>query len=269
MNISLLKENYEKYKDLKNELDNLKNYTFIASFPLVIVFISFLIAIDIGELMPITSAIFLGLMGSIICIIVGIELVKAWNSKKRKYKNINDIKKFGYHMIKNVLYLPSKLDKVEEKYKKINSNTDFDIINLRDVDMNTEYSFVLSAIKINLEKKENQVTEDLEDFILNELLEEDKIKIYKKYLYKKLNNINKSKILEQKEDIVNKIIITGFSQKEKLELINLLEKKIKQEAEEDFENSIQEKLESIEKSALKLKENTSINVNKNKVVKSI
>tara|TARA_Y100001960_G_scaffold303758_1_gene356217 strand:- start:6223 stop:7092 length:870 start_codon:yes stop_codon:yes gene_type:complete len=269
MNISLLKENYEKYKDLKNELDNLTDYGWPASFALVIAFISFLMAINITELMPIPLAIFSGLIGSLICIPIGIELVKAWNLKKRKYKNINDIEKFGYNMMGDVLYLPSKLNKIEEKYKKINSIPDFDIVNLRNVDVNTEYSFVLSAIKIDLEKKENEVTEDLEFFILNELLDDDKIKIYKKYLNKKLNNISKLEILGQKDDIINKIISTDFSQKEKLGLINLLENKIKQKAEEDFENSIQEKLKSIEESALKLKENTSVNVNKNKIVKSL
>ena len=106
-------------------------------------------------------------------------------------------------------------------------------------------------------------------FILNELLDDDKIKIYKKYLNKKLNNISKLEILGQKDDIINKIISTDFSQKEKLGLINLLENKIKQKAEEDFENSIQEKLKSIEENALKLKENISTNVNKNKIVKSL
>ena len=49
----------------------------------------------------------------------------------------------------------------------------------------------------------------------------------------------------------------------------MLENKIKQKAEENFESSIQEKLKSIEESALKLKENTSANVNKNKIVKSL
>ena len=269
MNISLLKENYEKYKDLKNELDNLTDYGWPASFAIVIAFISFLMAINITELMPIPLAIFSGLIGSLICIPIGIELVKAWNLKKRKYKNINDIEKFGYNMMGDVLYLPSKLNKIEEKYKKINSIPDFDIVNLRNVDVNTEYSFVLSAIKIDLEKKENEVTEDLEFFILNELLDDDKIKIYKKYLNKKLNNISKLEILGQKDDIINKVISTDFSQKEKLGLINLLENKIKQKAEEDFENSIQEKLKSIEENALKLKENTSVNVNKNKIVKSL
>lgn len=58
MNISLLKENYEKYKDLKNELDNLTDYGWPASFALVIAFISFLMAINITELMPIPLAIF-------------------------------------------------------------------------------------------------------------------------------------------------------------------------------------------------------------------
>ena len=125
------------------------------------------------------------------------------------------------------------------------------------------------SIYNDLEKKENEVTEDLEFFILNELLDDDKIKIYKKYLNKKLNNISKLEILGQKDDIINKIISTDFSQKEKLGLINLLENKIKQKAEEDFENSIQEKLKSIEENALKLKENISTNVNKNKIVKSL
>ena len=37
------------------------------------------------------------------------------NFKKRKYKNINDIEKFGYNMMGDVLYLPSKLNKIEEK----------------------------------------------------------------------------------------------------------------------------------------------------------
>ena len=269
MNISLLKENYEKYKDLQHELNNLKDYGWHASLGFAFVFIAFLMLINIEELIPLPLAILFGLVGFVLCMPIGLQLIQIWNSKKRKYKNINYIKKFGYNKISDVLYLPSSLDKIEEKYKKISPNIDFDIIKIRELDTNTEYSFLIDIITINLEKKENQVTEDLEFFILNELLDDDKIKIYKKYLNKKLNNISKTEILEQKDNIIDKIISTDFSQKEKLELINLLENKIKQKAEEDFENSIQEKLKSIEESALKLKENTSANVNKNKIVKSL
>lgn len=269
MNISLLKENYEKYKDLKHELDNLKDYGWQVSFCFAFGFIAFLMLINIEELIPLPLALFFGAMGFVLCIPISLQLIQIWNSKERKYKNINYLKKIGYNKISDALYFPSNLDKIEEKYKKISPNIDFDIIKLRQLDTNTEYSFLIDIITINLEKKEGKVIEDLECFILKELVEKDKIKFYKKYLNKKLNNINKSEILEQKDSIIDKIMSNDFSQKEKLELINLLENKIKQKAEECFESSIQEKLKNIEENALKLKEQSSINVNKNKIIKSI
>ena len=263
MNILSIKENYEKYRDLKNSIINLKEYGwhFAIISGLLISSLAFLFSDHI-----VLNFMFF-IITMIISVLGSLQFLAYWNHKCKKYKTAKYLDKFGFYIPDDNLYTPNQLNNIEKIYQEIPKDTGFDIKNLKSINTTTKENFLEEIVELGL--KENNIKNlELEPSILKELSEDKKFKLYKRYLSNKLANLKKSELLEQKDEIINKII-ENFNKKETLELIELFEETINNQMEENLDKSITEKLQNIEKKSLKLKDKPEADVIKNQVIKSI
>lgn len=269
MNFSLLKENYEKYKELKNEIKTLRDYGLPAVFAIAGLTLSVLSAISLSSDSGLSIHPFTVIFVMVASLSTGIILTGFWNrfKTKGKIKKNDYLEKFGFKLKNDVVTSPFKLNEIERKYQEI-PNTGFNIKELANINTENELSFLIDILELKLKEKNIDNVQEIEDFIFKEITGTTKIKLYKKLLIHKLTNKTSEEILKQKDEVIKKSM-DNFNKKEILEIMELLEEKINDKTEENLEKAIQEKLKDIEKASLKLENKEIINIERNKLVKSI